>query len=384
MFPQNGLKTQNGQLIKTEILNSMIHFQKTCQSSTCKIPNSNISNTTNRESFQDSIYQETLKSPDPHVKTFEEQNSRTGVSKAAQGSARQEKLNKRNRSLTSSSGIGTLSTIPEGKVEFAIPRPIWPNLSDSPYSHYDSLLDEAVLLYTSQNYVPDETKDCVDYKELSVKEILIDLLNKIQVLVNQKDATTVDEILKHVNDRILASLDALKNSTEDEMRKLSVNLSNSKKVSSVVRAFSNSSSSGNSSQCCPTSSSERERTNSTETEEIYEVPSGSSSSGFSDSLKQYETNRLFSANNDNQPTASNEVRSALIYGTLCRTNKKLNNEKLLLKKDQGAQVPTLKRSLLSAQNNKPSVWQLYYGVKSNVPVDPNYVPKPTDIPAYVS
>lgn len=44
-----------------------------------------------------------------------------------------------------------------------------------------------------------------------------------------------EEMLKVINEQIKQKLDALKNNTEDEMRRLCVNLSNNRKVNSVIR-----------------------------------------------------------------------------------------------------------------------------------------------------
>lgn len=307
-----------------------------------------------------------------------------GYVRSIQVAARQEKLNRRNKSLTSSSGAGTLSTIPEGKVDFAVPSPVWPGEEQT----YDSLVDEALLLYTSRNYVPDGAEEVRQIRELSVGEILADLLGKIQDAMDKKDEIRPEEVLRSLKENVTLSLEALRYSTEDEMRRLCVNLRNSKCVSSVVRAFGSSSTSGgNSCEGSPGSgSSSRERTTSTETEEIYEVPSGSSSSGFSDSFKQYEAGRLPSLPLEGVVApVPNEYRNAFIYGTLCRTNLRLYSERFS-KRDKGAQVPTLGKSLLGGGRNdcRPSVWQQYYGVKSSVPADPNYTPKPTDVPVYVS
>lgn len=160
--------------------------------------------------------------------------------------------------ISGSSAAGTLTTIPEGRVDFTIPKPIWPKL-DLRTEMYDSLVDEAMLLYTNSSGKASRDKNCIA-EEQSVKDILIDLVNGINVTMQGK-GSTAEDMLKSVNERILSSIEALKNSTEEEIRKLCFNLSNSKNVLSVVRAFGNSSgsTSGNSSQTIPEWTSGREQ-----------------------------------------------------------------------------------------------------------------------------
>ncbi|KAJ8925467.1 hypothetical protein NQ315_009301 [Exocentrus adspersus] len=283
-------------------------------------------------------------------------------------------------SHSSSSGAGTLTTIPEGKVDLPVPKPIWPLDDKKLLDQYDSLVDDALLLYTSLNYNPSHRKSletCIDF---SVKELLVELLTSIDATLEGKNGTPAEDMLKIINEKIRVKLDALKNSTEEEMKKLCVNLSNCKKMNSVLRAFSNSSSSGNSSQSFPEWTSNRIRTLSSETEDIYQAPSGSSSSGFSDSVKD-RTNVLPVFVHEELGSVPNGIRNAMIYGTLCRA--KASNDMLLGKTKKTSTLP--KKSLLRAMyDNKPSVWEQYYGVKAVEVSEAKYVTKPTDVPLFVS
>ncbi|KAF5280447.1 hypothetical protein FQR65_LT03256 [Abscondita terminalis] len=300
------------------------------------------------------------------------------------------KHNKSVPSLVSgSSAGGTLTTIPEGKVDLGIPRPVWPKFSDNlddlkrQINPYDSLVDEALLLYTSENYVPKTEQSYKSDKDVSIREILIDLSNCINATIDGKNDVNTEQMLKSMKEKISNSLDFLKHSTEDDMRKLCLNLSNQRKVSSVVRAFSNSSSSGNSSEGSPEFSCARIRTVSGEAEEIYQIPSASSSSGFSDSVKNCTAFKC-SLPNEEVLLNSHGIRNAIIYGTLCRTNFKVGsvNDKC---SDKIEKCNEKKKSLLqSSQDSKPSVWQQYYGVNLAEDGGIKYKLKPSDVPIYVS
>lgn len=266
-----------------------------------------------------------------------------------------------------SSGGGTLTTIPEGRVDLPIPKPIWPRDKSK---MYDSIVDDALLLYTSLNYVPDGSKVGNDGSGLSVKDILVELLNNINATIEGRTGITPEDMLKSVNETIALSIETLKLSTEEEMRKLCINLSNCKKINSVLRAFSNSSSSGNSSQSSPEWGRGRVRTSSCETEDFYQIPSGSSSSGFSD------LNALPVFIHEDLSSVSNGVRNAMIYGTLYRAKSS---------KSPPRDVATPKKnSLIAVNDDKPSVWEQYYGVKAAQDGEVKYVAKPTDVPLFVS
>lgn len=160
--------------------------------------------------------------------------------------------NKSRRSVgslgSSAAGTLTLTTIPEGKVDFSIPRPVWPpreTITKTQENLYDSLIDESLLLYTSLSYVPDsDNKDKIS----NANEILKELSDTINAAVDGKIGMSPEQVLKCISDRLSCGIEVLQRSTEEDMRKLSVNLSNSEHLNTVIRAFSNSSSSGNSSQ----------------------------------------------------------------------------------------------------------------------------------------
>lgn len=301
-----------------------------------------------------------------------------------------------NGTYGSGSSATTLSTIPEGQVDFTIPRPIWPPLHRS--SDYDSLVDEAILLYTSLNYKPELARTVGS--ELSVKEVLTELLQNVNATIQGTNATTAEDMLKTINKKLESSLEALKNVTEEEMRLLCINLSNSSKVSSVLRAFStnnsSASTSGNSSQCSPQWNC-RVRTSSS-SEELYHIPSGSSSSGFSDQPPVTQTSLSSPSSqqqvvapvfvHDNIGSVSKGMRNALIYGTMCRSKQKtLASENKLLEEgglvsaSSGVEQPPKKSLLQAAADSKPSVWEQYYGAKPEGGVT-TYVPKPSDVPLY--
>lgn len=308
------------------------------------------------ESNQEGIYVDEIKLTDDAVTILEQHPGFVKAIKVAS-------LKKKQTSYGSNSSGGTLTTIPEGKIDFSIPRPIWPRRNSRKRSEK---FDDALLLYASLNSLPSGTPTM---EELTVREVLVELLRSINAVMEGKEGMTAEDILLKINKEISSSLDALKHGAEEDMRKLSVNLSNNKKISSVVRAFSRSSSSGTSSH------------GSIEPEEIYQVPSGSSSSGFSDSVK-FDVSQLPVFVHEDLASVPNGVRNAMIYGTLCRNNGKNATEKLL-DKEKAEEAP--KKSLLRAVDDKPSVWEQYYGVKiEQHEVGTTYVPKPSDVPLFVS
>ncbi|CAH1114018.1 unnamed protein product [Psylliodes chrysocephalus] len=322
----------------------------------------------NTDSFQDT-YQEHLKLME-EVGVLLERNP--AFVKSIKIAARGVKSNKSVPFQSNSSLEGTLTTIPEGEDDLSVPRPIWPH-QDKLLDQYDSIVDDALLLYTSLNYRPENVKPLDTCIDISVKDLLLEILNGINETLEGKNTTPPENMLKIIDSRIRLKLEALKVSTEEEMRRLCVNLTNCRKKNSVLRALSNSTSSGNSSK----TSSSRIRTLSSETEEVYELPSRSSSSGFSDSLKEHQNVPVFV--HDNLVSVPNIVRNALIYGTLCRA--KAGNEGLLKKSKKIGTIS--KKTLMTAVNDdKPSVWEQYYGVKAVEEGDVRYPTKPTDVPLY--
>lgn len=284
------------------------------------------------------------------------------------------------KSSTKSSSGGTLTTIPEGKIDFTIPRPIWPYKANKQEAtrrdYYDSLVDETLLLYTSFNFAPDSLEAMGNDRQLTVKDVLVDLLHGINATIEGKTGLTAEEMLRCVNEKITLSIETLRASSEDEVKNLCVNLSNCKKVNSVVRAFSNSnSSSGNSSQSSPEWNGDRSRTlsaSNTDEIEIYHSPSGSSSSGFSDS----GGNRLPVFVHEDLSSVPNGVRNAMIYGTLKSNSKSC--------KDGTVDDFAPKNRLLRVDDSRPSVWEQYYGIKVVSEGEVKYAAKPTDVPLFVS
>ncbi|XP_076259868.1 uncharacterized protein LOC143196134 isoform X2 [Rhynchophorus ferrugineus] len=246
---------------------------------------------------------------------------------------------------SSSSGAGTLSTIPEGRVDASL------------HSRTEMGLD------------------------ISIRDLLMDLLTSIGQARSPEDA------LRKVDEKIRRQLEMLRCVTEEDMRRLCVSLSRGRQVNSVLRALSRSPSSGQS------SNSGRVRSSSIQEEDFYHIPSGSSSSGFSDSPPgqrrpptplSYGRKPSISLGNfpaEESSTLSRGIRNALIYGTLYRqktspakeptaacdsdlahSDKMKNCDRKDLLEPEA--LTTKMGHLESARDNKPSVWEMYYGVKA--------------------
>ncbi|KAF7284520.1 hypothetical protein GWI33_022106 [Rhynchophorus ferrugineus] len=246
---------------------------------------------------------------------------------------------------SSSSGAGTLSTIPEGRVDASL------------HSRTEMGLD------------------------ISIRDLLMDLLTSIGQARSPEDA------LRKVDEKIRRQLEMLRCVTEEDMRRLCVSLSRGRQVNSVLRALSRSPSSGQS------SNSGRVRSSSIQEEDFYHIPSGSSSSGFSDSPPgqrrpptplSYGRKPSISLGNfpaEESSTLSRGIRNALIYGTLYRqktspakeptaacdsdlahSDKTKNCDRKDLLEPEA--LTTKMGHLESARDNKPSVWEMYYGVKA--------------------
>nr|CAI5843298.1 unnamed protein product [Callosobruchus analis] len=262
------------------------------------------------------------------------------------------KPNKPVPSQSSSSGGGTLTTIPEGKVDSPIPKPIWP-MRDKMFlmGNYDSLVDDALLLYTSMNYTPEKIKSLETYIDMSVKDLLLELLHGINETLEGKNNTPPEDMLKIINDKVRTKLEVIKASTDEEMRRLCVNLSNCTKKNSVLRALSNSSSSGNSSKS--TDWSGRVRTSSSETEDIYQ--------------------QAMFVHDDLSAGAMTQGARNTLMGAGGAT---------------AAQQPPKKSLLRAADDGKPSVWEQYYGVRATAAgghaIRNGGPVKPTDVPLFVS
>ncbi|KAG5896764.1 hypothetical protein JTB14_031742 [Gonioctena quinquepunctata] len=261
-----------------------------------------------RGSSLDPIYQEHLKFMED-VGVILEQNP--AFVKSIRIAARGVKLHPTVPSHSSCSG-GTLTTIPEGEVDQPIPKPIWPLHDKRLIEQYDSLVDDALLLYTSLSYRPDKARPLETYIDISVKDLLLELLNSINETLEGKNTTAPEDMLKIVDEKIRLKLELLKNSTEEEMKRLCLNLNNCRLKNPLLRALSNSSTSGTS----------RIRTISSETEELYQTHSGSSSSDFSDSLKDQQNVPMFV--HEDLGNVPNLVRNTMIYGTMCRAKMGMN------------------------------------------------------------
>lgn len=236
--------------------------------------------------------------------------------------------------------LNGLTTIPEGKIDLTttvVPRPIWPRKRTNNDEDDDSLINDA----TSLRHLPNERE--------TIKDVLIDLLRNVNDVIDGKSILTQEELLRNVNERINFTLNVLRHSVEDDMRKLSMNLINDKKMNSVVKALT-----------C-------QKVNVNET-----VKSVNGDFDYENDL----TRTVFV--HDDLSNVKNGVRNAVMYGTLCR-NKQLNRV------DVEANVKQKKNLLTARDDGKPSVWEQYYGVKVIVDIDDNgHVPKPTDVPLYVS
>ena len=190
----------------------------------------------------------------------------------------------------SGTSAATLTPIPEGKVDYTIPRPVWPKddrrrkyeaqLADAsefgiPHGGApDSIVDDALLLYTSFTYTPSLSPDgdsrvaqdgnlaaVYDYANLSTlsqitgdkhaiasHEILKELSNSISEALQSKQTAAPEVVLKGISETINSKLDALKHisrtpSSEEALRNLSVSLSHREPLTKMSRALSNSSSS---------------------------------------------------------------------------------------------------------------------------------------------
>ncbi|KAK9883900.1 hypothetical protein WA026_004842 [Henosepilachna vigintioctopunctata] len=254
----------------------------------------------------------------------------------------------------SGSSSGTLNAIPEGKIDLTRTKAAWNEDEERRLENYDSIVDDALLLYTSLSYVPEIEKNYLSV-QISVTELLVDILKNINSALDGHSNDTPEDVLQRVTNKINLGLQVLKNSTEEDMKKLCVNLRNCKKVNSVLRAFSNSNSSSGSGEW----SSNKPRSSSSDTEDFYQSHfSTPSSSAFSDSVKDHSDSPVTYDRAENCKN-SNEVAQGVL---------------------------STKTSLLRAVNDdKPSTWEQYYGVKAEPTVIvPHVVPKPTDVPIFVS
>ncbi|XP_044746972.1 uncharacterized protein LOC123308408 isoform X2 [Coccinella septempunctata] len=252
----------------------------------------------------------------------------------------------------SGSSSGTLNTIPEGKVDLTRPKNIWPEQDEKRLEHYDSLVDDALLLYTSLSYMPEIEKHSLGV-QISVTELLVDILKHVNSALEGQTDRNPEDVLKIVTNKISLGLEVLKNSTEEDMRKLCVNLRNCKKVNSVLRAFGNSNSSSTSGEW----SSNKARSTSPDIDDNYDTHfSSPSSSAFSDSVKDHSDPNL----DYDHPQDFGNSRGSLQGDSKSKSC-----------------------SIRAVNDGKPSVWEQYYGVKADDGIEvQKVVPKPTDVPIF--
>jgi len=242
----------------------------------------------------------------------------------------------------------TLSPIPEGKVDYCIPRPVWPRdgteHAEGPQSSAppDSIVDDALLLYTSFTYTPSdqysvksmENARPSNHTNISSHELLRELSDTISQAIEGKQNSTSEDVMK-----MNLKLESLQRnpSSEEILRKFSVTLSHREPLAKMSRALSNSSSSsGGSLRARPSDERETARLlllqrleDSARTSRAVTGSSSSStsSSGFSD-LTQTTPSSSSSRRLPQPPVFLHEdlssvptsVRNALIYGTLCKLN----------------------------------------------------------------
>lgn len=251
-------------------------------------------------------------------------------------------------------GGPTLSPIPEGKIDYCIPRPVWPR-----YEHRQrkppsvrtvdtglrvnktARVHRKTQRKTIQNRQMESTGIISEERQKTTCDLLRELSNTISLAVDRKDRSEVsaEEVLRNIGQTISKSLEAL--SSEAALRRLSVSLSRSEAVATVGRALSNSGSSTDGYDLEAGRLSLLKRLGRfPPNEPLYDHPHGSSSSsaasssGFSDltptppsSSSSRPLGPVFV--HENPASVSNSVRNAMIYGTLqCRGTKGSGYEKL--------------------------------------------------------
>lgn len=135
-----------------------------------------------------------------------------------------------------------LSTIPEGKVDYCIPRPVWPRYENRQRKPPSVYADESIYWYSSLSQkAPDaryalEPRKAAMYEreQKSACEILRDLSSTIDQAANPED------VLRHLKRTINKSLELL--SSETALRRLSESMRESDTVITMNRALSRSSS----------------------------------------------------------------------------------------------------------------------------------------------
>ncbi|XP_044736016.1 uncharacterized protein LOC123298161 isoform X2 [Chrysoperla carnea] len=281
-------------------------------------------------------------------------------------------------SVSSSTGF-ILTTIPEGKVDFSIPRPVWPGVRGNNSS--DS--DDSLNIYSSlNNYVTQLQSHSVnanhsDTRRACARDLLRELSKTLTEVVEGKNEQRPEDVLKGLNTKISQTLEVLQ--TENDIRNLSHIISSGDKLRTVSRALSHNSSDS------PLSDWDRI----IREEEVYHEPSGvsSASSGFSDVSQIFKNKNLDASSPQNPPpvfvhknlsSISNGVRNAMIYGTLCRGAQRIDTKFKLIDNCDGAGLRSVREI---SHSDKPSVWEHYYGA-GFTNGDFKLLAKPTDTPAF--
>jgi hypothetical protein len=207
----------------------------------------------------------------------------------------------------------TLTPIPEGKVDYCIPRPVWPRHQEvAP----DSIVDDALLLYTSFTYTPSDqncgkSSEKTDPTIIPSQELVRELSNTISQVTELKENGTPKDIFKKT-----LKIGTLQRNpcSEEILRKLSVSLCHRESLTKMSRALSNSSSSsGGSLRTRPSEDRETARLlllqRLEESARASRSASSTSSSGFSSSC---------SSQHEDLSSAMNTVRNTMVYGALCK------------------------------------------------------------------
>lgn len=135
-----------------------------------------------------------------------------------------------------------LSTIPEGKVDYCIPRPVWPRHHKFPP---ESFVDNALVLYTSLTYNAfDQNSGKSTEHSNPTNTSSQEFFSQLSTTIRQEAEGKGNEILKGIIQTNL-KLESIQtnSSSEEALRNLSVTLSHREPLTKMSRALSNSSSS---------------------------------------------------------------------------------------------------------------------------------------------
>jgi hypothetical protein len=214
-----------------------------------------------------------------------------------------------------------LSTIPEGKVDYCIPRPVWPRQHKFPP---DSFVDDALVLYTSVTHdVSDQDSGKSTEHANLTNTSSQDLFSQLSTTIRQDTEVKGNEIPKGIAQNNSKSESKHTNpSSEEALRNLSVTLSHREPLTKMSRALSNSSSSsGGSLRTKPLEDREaarllllqrlEESARASRATLMGSSSSSTSSSGFSSSC---------CSQHEDLSSVPNSVRNAIIYGTPCKLN----------------------------------------------------------------